>query len=103
MRDLNIKKQARPDTPLADSPTPQEIQPNYSNMVTKKGFFKKREYIPTSQDTANYKSGFERATKGLSAIRAVSKIHSAGTASEQAIAGAQEATKRGLTPRKKSK
>ena len=50
----------RPDTPLADSPTP-----DYRNMPdTKRGFFKDNPYTPTAQDTTEYKEGFARGVEG---------------------------------------
>jgi hypothetical protein len=54
------EKVKRPDTPLADSPTP-----DYSNMkTTKRTWFKDKEYTPTAQDTIEYKEGFSRGVEG---------------------------------------
>ena len=54
------EKVKRPDTPLADSPTP-----DYRYMPdTKRGFFKDKPYTPTAQDTIEYKEGFSRGVEG---------------------------------------
>ena len=60
MRGLNIKKQARLDTPLANTPVP-----DYRNMPNaKKGVFKDSPYVSTSEDTIQYNAGFKRAIEG---------------------------------------
>jgi hypothetical protein len=81
----------RPDTPLAESPTP-----NYDNMkTTKRSGFKDKEYIPTARDSSYYKQGFDMALKGKSSIPAYDMK------TTQGLRGYEEATKRGLNPKKK--
>tara|TARA_R110000868_G_scaffold16109_2_gene72994 strand:+ start:1512 stop:1769 length:258 start_codon:yes stop_codon:yes gene_type:complete len=77
-------KSKRPDTPLADSPTP-----DYSDMITtKRTWFKDKEYTPTAQDTAYYKQGFNMALKGKSVIPAYDMK------TKQGMAGYYEAKKK---------
>jgi len=84
-------KTKRPDTPLADSPTP-----NYSNMkTTTRGFFKDKPYTPTATDSSYYKQGFERAVEGKSILPAYDMK------TKQGMRGYEEATKRNLNPKKK--
>jgi hypothetical protein len=73
-------------------------KPNYSNMkTTKRSFFKDKDYIPTSIDSSYYKQGFDMATKGKSSIPAYDMK------TTQGLRGYEEATKRGLNPKKKPK
>jgi hypothetical protein len=87
MRGLKINKQInRPDTPLADSPTP-----DYRNLPkTKQGFFKELPYEHTSKDSAQYKEGFKKSTEGKKLILP-KKFESQGY---------KEANQRGLNTKK---
>jgi hypothetical protein len=86
------KKVNRPDTPLADSPP----IPSYDNMkTTKKSFFKEKPYTPTAVDSSYYKQGFDRAVQGKSSLPAYDMKTSQG------MRGYEEATKKGLNPKKK--
>ena len=81
----------RPDTPLAESPTP-----DYSNMkTTKRGFFKDKPYTPTAVDSSYYRQGFDRAVQGKSSLPAYDMK------TKQGMRGYEEATKKGLNPKKK--
>jgi hypothetical protein len=85
------EKPKRPDTPLAETPTP-----NYSNMkTTKRSGFKDKPYTPTATDSSYYKQGFERAVKGKSSLAAYDMK------TKQGMLGYEEATKRGLNPKRK--
>ena len=87
-------KVKRPDTPLADSPTP-----DYSNMkTTKRTWFKDKEYTPTAQDSASYKQGFNLSVEGRSPADLGYDMKTT-----QGLRGYQEAIDRGLNPRKKKK
>jgi hypothetical protein len=84
-------KSKRPDTPLAETPTP-----NYSNMKTNtRGFFKDRPYTPTATDSSYYRQGFERAVEGKGPLAAYDMK------TKQGMRGHEEATKRGLNPKRK--
>ena len=81
----------RPDTPLAESPTP-----DYSNMkTTKRGFFKDKPYTPTAVDSSYYRQGFDRAVQGKSSLPAYDMK------TKQGMRGYEEANKKGLNPKKK--
>ena len=81
-----LQPKKRPDTPLADSPTP-----DYRNIPTsKREFFKDKPYTATSQDSAEYRKGFERGIEGKNKI----------FPSVVSIRGYQEAKERKLLPKK---
>lgn len=88
MRGLKINKQVkRPDTPLADTPTP-----DYRNMpdTIRGGIFSKdKPYASTAQDTVEYKKGFERGLTGENKF----------FPSKVSVHGYQEAKERKLTPK----
>ena len=82
----------RPDTPLAESPP----TPNYDNMkTTKRSWFKDNPYTPTAVDSSYYRQGFDMSVKGKSPIPAYDMK------TQQGMRGYEEATKRGLNPKKK--
>ncbi len=82
-----LQPKKRPDTPLADSPTP-----DYRNIPTsKREWFKDKPYTATAQDSAEYRKGFERGTTG--------KHKFFPTASS--VRGYQEAKERKLLPKNK--
>ncbi len=84
----SVKKTANGDPP----------KPNYSNMkTTNRSFFKDKEYTPTAIDSSYYRQGFDMATKGKSPIPAYDMK------TNQGLRGHQEATDRGLNPKKKPK
>jgi hypothetical protein len=84
----SVKKTANGDPP----------KPNYSNMkTTNRSFFKDKEYTPTAIDSSYYRQGFDMATKGKSSIPAYDMK------TTQGLRGYEEATKRGLNPKKKPK
>lgn len=77
----------RPDTPLADSPTP-----DYRNMpdTIRGGLFSKdKPYVSTAQDTVEYKKGFERGLSGDNKF----------FPSRVSLHGYKEAKERKLTPK----
>ena len=82
-------KTKRPDTPLA--PTPE-----YSNMITtKRSGFKDNPYTPTATDSSYYRQGFSRAVEGKSILPGYDMK------TRQGLRGYEEATKKGLNPRRK--
>lgn len=86
------KELKRLDTPLADSPP----VPSYDNMkTTKRSFFKDKPYTPTAKDSSYYKQGFDMAVQGKSSIPAYDMK------TTQGMRGYEEATKKGLNPKKK--
>lgn len=83
------EKPKRPDTPLA--PTP-----DFSNMITtKRSGFKDKPYTPTAVDSSYYKQGFSRAIEGKSILPGYDMK------TRQGLRGYEEATKKGLNPKKK--
>lgn len=83
------EKPKRPDTPLAPTPS-------YDNMITtKRSGFKDKPYTPTAVDSSYYKQGFDMALKGKSVIPAYDMK------TKQGMRGHEEATKRGLNPKRK--
>jgi hypothetical protein len=77
----------RPDTPLADSPTP-----DYRNIKTlKRGFLKNKPYTPTAKDSSEYRAGFERGVEGKNKF----------FPSSASNRGYQEAKERKLLPKQK--
>jgi hypothetical protein len=71
-------------------------KPNYSNMkTTKRSFFEDKPYTPTAKDSLYYRQGFDMALKGKSSIPAYDMK------TNQGLRGYEEATKRGLNPKKK--
>lgn len=84
-------KAKRPDTPLADSPTP-----DYRNMpdTIRGGIFSKdKPYASTAKDSAEYRAGFERGVEGKNKF----------FPSKVSIHGYNEAKERKLLPKQNKK
>ena len=81
----------RPDTPLADSPTP-----DYRNMpdtVRGRFFSKDKPYTPTAKDSTEYREGFSRGVDGKNKF----------FPSKVSVHGYNEAKERKLLPKQNKK
>lgn len=81
------KKISRPDTPLAETPSP-----DYRNMpdtVRGRFFSKDKPYTPTAKDSVEYRAGFARGVEGKNTL----------FPSKVSVHGYNEAKERKLLPK----